>query len=139
MSKTSVWAVSSGSYSDYGVSCVFATEELANQYADRMNVGTGFRDFFVEEFDFYDDLPPMHVVWTAEQHVWKDGPYGADPPDLCTRSSVSVGDAPKFETGTRLAGRHSPVVWARGTDRERCVKSVADRITQLRAEREGIA
>lgn len=32
-----LWIVSSGEYSDYGVICAFATKELAQAYADRMN------------------------------------------------------------------------------------------------------
>ncbi len=37
MSERTVWAVQSGEYSDYGVHCLFLTEDLAVQYAARIN------------------------------------------------------------------------------------------------------
>lgn len=53
-----VWAVSSGSYSDYGVSYICATEELAKTLCLRIN-GTrrgGYDEAFVEEFTFVEEL-----------------------------------------------------------------------------------
>lgn len=80
-----VWGVSTGSYSDYGVHCIFTTEEAANAYAEQMNrtgggelgrdgdvvpVGTGW---FVEEFALNTPTPPAPKVWVAQLRL--DSPW----------------------------------------------------------------
>lgn len=45
-----MWAVSSGSYSDYGVLFVCKSEEVAQAWADRLNREPKYDPYFVEEF-----------------------------------------------------------------------------------------
>jgi hypothetical protein len=58
-----IWAVSSGSYSDYGVHAMFETEELAKAVA-------GYDNYYdVEEFILYDEVPakvPRYTVYVAQ-------------------------------------------------------------------------
>lgn len=66
--KQSVWAASSGSYSDYRIGCLFTTEEEAEAY-----VSTG-AEGFVEEFALYSDgqQPRIYMVYSAQQRVDED-------------------------------------------------------------------
>lgn len=49
---TTIYAVASGSYSDYGINAIFTTEELAQKYIDASGKGYDGR---IEEYTLYDD------------------------------------------------------------------------------------
>lgn len=71
-----VYAVVSGSYSDYSVHCIFSTEELANEYKNlldealfrrRLNHGSwsiasaqrAYKEHEVEKFQFFTNIPTV--------------------------------------------------------------------------------
>lgn len=65
-----VWAVSSGQYSDYGVCAVFSTKEAAETYAARHNALMGraskYDEYFVEDFPLNPEAPPEgKLSWTV--------------------------------------------------------------------------
>lgn len=68
-----VWAVSRGAYSDYFVRVVCATKEIAQAYADGMNVGrkSEWDMYEVEEFPYLDSVPEFVDVLTITQWVEK--------------------------------------------------------------------
>lgn len=71
--KKSVWAVSSGSYSDYGVSYICATEELANALCDRINALRKYDESFVEEFAFVERLGDARISTIFRVQVDRNG------------------------------------------------------------------
>lgn len=128
-----IYAVSSGEYSDYSVHAAFEREEDAQQYADRRT--THSETFRVEDLPFYGpgEVPPVHTLYYA--HIAKD------PGTYRTRGEAHVSEtrveglAPKFRPS-----RETP--WgftASGPDRERAIKSVKDHYMQWKAREEGIA
>lgn len=146
-----VWAVSHGDYSDYSVQAIFATKEVAEEYVARLNAleksYVSDDDYRIEEFPFYAQMPRVITIWHVSQQVFHNpssfrNPNDDSPPDMRIWASAHIGDdeAPPFWVHTYpRSGVYSPSVEARGVDKERCIKSVADRIARLRAEREGIA
>lgn len=93
-----VWTVGYGDYSDYGITCVFTTEELANEYA-----GTDGR---VEEFKLFDRQPTKFDTWQIYANmdpngfIWAwGGSRGPQPPEV--RHTVMD------ETGLKVPGFHT--------------------------------
>lgn len=78
MSKK-IWAVSSGSYSDYRVHALFETEQGAEDAAREANANEGYEDHFTEEFTFYPkgESPEPFIIWEASIELYDDGSYGA--------------------------------------------------------------
>ena len=64
-----IWAVSSGSYSDYDVHAVFSSEEKAQAYLDEYKKLDSDAD--LESFDF--DPPVPQVITVTEVIMGKDG------------------------------------------------------------------
>jgi hypothetical protein len=123
----SVWAVSSGEYSDYSVSAVFATEELANQAAREASVS--YSSYRVEEFPFFDR--PARVRIRYSKSYMSDG---------STQESTEVvpewngwGEEIKGWTWDRHPGTKyaTAVVRVQGYDKERVDKSFADRLSEV--------
>ena len=74
MSKpTKVWALSSGSYSDYEVSVLFTTEEAAEEAAKEASA-SHYDRYNVEEFILYDGVPEMVTMHTMEFDVLDTNP-----------------------------------------------------------------
>jgi hypothetical protein len=69
-----VWMVTSGEYSDYGVDGIFETEQDA-----RTAVGAGFggSDTDIREIDLYEpgDQPVKHLSWRAYARLSGDGSF----------------------------------------------------------------
>lgn len=139
------YAVSFGSYSDYGVQGIFATKELAEEFAAKMNAGGGNAysgdSYAVEEFPYYEEIPKIHLVWHARQGVWDDGRTRTT--EMYVSSHAQLDEPGKFHVRERpdwgSDRKYSGDVYATGPDRDRVIKAVADRIARLRAEREGVA
>lgn len=77
MSKK-IWAVSSGSYSDYRVHALFESEVVAEAVATTANGLENYDDHFVEGFQFYakDEIPEPLVVYRGTIELFDDGTYG---------------------------------------------------------------
>jgi hypothetical protein len=70
----SIWLVSSGEYSHYGVHAAFATEELAQAHADLLTGQDAHRDKpFLEELAFFDRPPERRTWYEAELNMFTDG------------------------------------------------------------------
>lgn len=70
----SVWAVTTGSYSDYRVECLFTSRELAAAFVAIDDT------FEVEAFPLFDRMP-SRVVWYYEGLRLNDGDPGRYPTD----------------------------------------------------------
>lgn len=126
-SSRTIYAASSGSYSDYGVSCLFEQKEHAERY-----VAAGLAEF-VEEFEIYSEMPELFTKWSAAIDKPGGQGFGMAPGRLRVRSS-STTEEPKhsfYENDYRVG--------AEGPDKERVVKSVTDRYARWKAEQEGIS
>jgi hypothetical protein len=123
-----VYAVSSGEYSDYRVSCVFELREDAEQYINNVD-DSGYR---VEEFEFYSAgrAPEFYTRWYVEIPIERMS--NRDIGDMYVTSS-RVTHRPNFGYGSS-----SWFIFASGPDKERCVKSVSDRYARWKARQEGV-
>lgn len=64
-----VYAASSGSYSDYKVTLLFTSKELAEAFCERENATKINDGVYVEEFQLWDELPdPAEILWRIS--VW---------------------------------------------------------------------
>jgi hypothetical protein len=124
-----VYALSSGSYSDYSVSCVFANKADAETAADALNGAEGYHeDFAVEKFDFHEGPAEVGPYWTwsfAER-------YGPDEPQERARTAL----LPSSRRPTVTEIRNSPTTYqlhVGGKDREAVRKAFFDRYEAWRA------
>jgi len=106
MSSKKVYALSSGSYSDYMVHALFTTKELAEEARDRS------RNCWlpaIEEFDLYDEVPEQNVTYVLIGVV-----SPLDP--LIDNSTMEVFRRFDWEEmSRRTLARH----WARRTEEEK--------------------
>lgn len=58
------WAVTTGSYSDYRIECVFTNEEAARAFANELG-----KDYDVETFPLYDTPPAIRRIHVARIEV----------------------------------------------------------------------
>jgi len=71
-----VWAVSSGRYSDYGVSCLFEQKEDADAWRDLTSRGPdSYGEPYVEEFNLYEpgERPARWLEYRASVCLGDDG------------------------------------------------------------------
>jgi hypothetical protein len=138
MTEKTIWAVSSGEYSDYGVEAVFATKELAEEYVrifientSRLSYGDDRR---VEEFTYYDELPDWKVILVARQTI------GASPREYVERTQVSwEGEtqikADLWEHQGYDADRGLAIdIHVEGTDHQRVRKVFSEKLAQAKAD-----
>lgn len=77
MSERTVWAISTGSYSDYEVHALFATKELAEQANGTLRE---WDRNGVTEFTLYDEMPPALEKLTLCCEFDQDGfPHDSEP------------------------------------------------------------
>jgi hypothetical protein len=149
----SVYAATSGFYSDYRVHALFETKELAEEVANIDNAGKGgWGDMSVEGFVLYDAVPQRRVKhtltvadrkdhWSGESIPLEGGwfvgeverllwPWDFDIPKNC-RAKVNRHGL-KMKKGWRTFS-------VEGWDKDACKKAVYDTLTQIKAEDEGIA
>ena len=105
--RTIVWAVSSGSYSDYRVLGLFPTKELAERAAMEVcGIDKGYRyDAFTESFTLWaaDDMPQAVTFWRVNQTWWDDGSItGEDEEEWTQHELATLFDIP---SGDRVAVR----------------------------------
>jgi hypothetical protein len=122
-----VWAVSHGSYSDYGVSAIFPTEELATAHLEQMK-GYERTDSFVESFPFFDALPEVIPIFHRRGRIANGRIMESEDYEVVT-FEYSDGTAPVTVTewGDPLSER---IINVYGSDFERCRKSYNDRVAQ---------
>lgn len=141
-----VWAVSSGSYSDYRVHAVFSSEEAADAVCAAENRGSSYGDYGVEEYVLYDKAPERFVEYTVTVGRRPEDRFG-DPTSAIDggfylweserlvwpwEASTSKNMRP---TATRY-GRDGITV--RGRDAESVRKTVHDAIARVKAEEAGL-
>lgn len=131
-----VWAASSGSYSDYGVSSIFERQEDAEAYVAEMNVDKGYGpDYYVEDFTYYPagTRPTVTLIWAVYAHdsgsVTVES-YATDEADAPRRYARPV--ATEETVGGRMYFRASCI------DKEAAIKAVADRQTRWQARHAGL-
>lgn len=129
MSK-SIWIATSGSYSDYAINAVFEREEDAQAAVD-----DGFADI-VEEHRLYaaGETPTKTHYWIAHNRPRT----GSDPWEIHIEPRITFAEEPVVhehgEYPVYPPERGLMCFWAKSLDRERAVKSVADRIFQHRSQ-----
>src|SRR5882724_9520736 len=65
-----IWAVSRGSYSDYGVYAIFSTREAAEAYASRFNEMVNHNEYEVEQFPLNPTSPAENLfLWSVYLHA----------------------------------------------------------------------
>lgn len=127
---STIWGVSQGSYSDYGVVAIFATKDLAEEYAriQNENSTSSYDQYEVEEFAFIESLPEHRIVLTVHGRLGAAA-YGP-------REDTAVdwdGNAPDCQVHEfddyGFQGFHLSVS-VTGTDHERVRKVYTERIMQ---------
>lgn len=144
---TTLYAVTSGSYSDYRVEVLFTTRELAEQHLAARKTGRdGWydTDVSIEEFVLLDRPPERHTVITRSGRVSPDGDVVND------HTSTEV----EWEYG-HIYGPAKPLMGARtytapawpgainvevrGTSKGRVEKAFQDRMAAARAQQLGVS
>lgn len=127
MSK--VWLITSGSYSDYSIDFVFATQALADEFIATCE-SAGWHDFDIEERDLLDELPTRAVRYDV--HVVDD-----DEPTV--RSTVMWDDAVQFaEQGHAWCYQGRWVATGCARHQDVAVKVAQDALAEARARAAGI-
>jgi hypothetical protein len=134
---TTVYAVSAGQYSDYSVHAVYETKELAEQAAEVANANSSyhFYDYFVEEFEMFDQIPVNHTVFILQASIMTDGTL-TNPTHSTSQQIKWDGNVP-----TRVShhsNKTSPNPWVRftGPSREAVTKAYADMAAQAEADKD---
>lgn len=68
----SVWMITSGEYSDYGVVGVFSTKELALEYKDAFNTSNYFHELYIEEMILDPGNTSFHKMGRVVYRVMMD-------------------------------------------------------------------
>lgn len=131
MSKRTVYVVTDGSYSDYHVILVCEDEATAKAYADRTRAQ-------VEEYDYYPSGSEIRrrVVYVTQIQGNRDE-------KLWTYDRTEIIPDGEAEECFSPAELNSPGTrgWrlvSSGTDKERTIKSVADKYSEMKARTEGL-
>jgi hypothetical protein len=137
---STVYAVSSGDYSDYSVDRIFEAREDAERYVDARNRADGLSSlssYFVEEMEFHPRGTGPRL-WTRHHVFIALSPIGIrSPGDIWDWAELEVGE-PSF-TSARFTYSDMTAAVSTGPDLERCRKSCRDFYARHTAEREGIS
>lgn len=148
-----VYVVTEGSYSDYGIRAIFRTREVAEE-AIALGLGED-----VEEYTVHDKAPTRvawwRARWVSNTKILTDSPdgkaYGVPVESMeiepWSGASWSIEPAylppkrPKVDINeqTLPTGQTRIYIYAFGRTRDAVIKAVADRRAQWLAEQEGIA
>lgn len=148
-----IYVVTSGEYSDYGIRMIFLRKEDAEKYVALENkaIRSSYDECRIEEHEAVEQLGEAIVLWTARQYVYNAGVEivtGRPVEDSESVDSMIFWDgAVPDHFKERIDEVEEHEIWrGRGKsihvtsfDRETAVKKAAERATRLRAEREGIA
>jgi hypothetical protein len=125
-----LYAIASGSYSDYRVHAVCESKADAEQVAKVGNRSGGafFDDFEVEEMPYFPkgEVPQRGGWWSAEAVVQDDGRIEHDEPRFHVRWPWDYDYEPKSQTKV-LSTYRGLYVTAQSHSRESAVKRVGDR------------
>lgn len=137
-----VYGLVSGGYSDYQVHAIFESKETAEQAAaDRNKTLAPYREpYQVEEFDLYaagDPIPAPVTIYRVERFVNISGEASVEVLSTLDEWDNYYPPADKAEYLSDRRGRE--VVIALGTDREKLLHVVNDKVAQILAERHGVA
>lgn len=135
-----VWAVSTGSYSDYHVLCVCRSREAAEAVAEKLAAEDGgwYRDAFVESLVMVDATVQPTLVLHLDCNLFDDGGVS----ETYERVSSTWPFGPDSDKAVRVGWRwvRAPIhrgrggrleVW--GTDHKRVRKAFSDRRAEIRA------
>lgn len=126
-----VYAISSGSYSDYAVNYICATRQLAEETAALLNTDD-YSDYFVETIDVITEVPVRQEMVTIHTRVNDDGTWEQSSEFSYTHWSFgSPGPAVAWNWTRNREGGNLVV---HGSDRERVRRVTSDRGAQLLAE-----
>lgn len=147
MSRTKVWALTTGSYSDYSIKALFTKKRLAKaamlvNKAD--SEAWSYGDENVETFYLYDEVPEPSTTWYYQANLWDDGTVTEERLTSTTalpwnhwwgegteRPHVRYVRAPIHQNrGGRLE--------VRGSDEQAVKQAFSDNKARIRVERAGI-
>lgn len=138
-----IYIVTEGMYSDYGIVAVFTEREPAERFVRMHNAQSSWGDADIEEWEGYSEMPPSCVEYQAfwrwpwqdwrgnstdEVQVtehWHWGEYAESAPEFAVVMDEEYGAPHQYW-----------LIRTRGTDRERVVKYVSDRRAQIKALQE---
>jgi len=139
-----VYAISSGSYSDYGINYVFRTRDLAEAFLAREEGISGWHEYVIEEWELLDELPVRTARYNSYADLEADG----------TLTNISIEGHTLDETSATADKERESVTasgpWAptrRGVirlgvagrrSREEAEKALQDLAARVKAERAGI-
>lgn len=131
-----VYAVVSGSYSDYSVHAIFGSKTEAQSVCDSMNAvkDRAYGDAYeVEEFEFWPagQPPKVHEEWRAQFVVHVGEPLGE--PDW-VQGEAYFGTRRKQSSGDINWPVNRIGAWACSWSKERAIKNARDRAAQVLAE-----
>lgn len=131
MSKT-VYAISSGWYSDYSIERIFERLGDAESYVTLMGGENTCPHLRIEEFDFHPsgEQPTVYTEYIARCHPERQ--------DEIVQTSELTTDKPKHIPLEDLEPGHTYFACL-GPDKERVLKSVSDRLAKWKADQAGIA
>jgi hypothetical protein len=124
-----LYAVSTGEYSDYRVRAIFTTRELAEQHIAALEANNEWPNG-VEEYVLFDRLPERAYEYRAR--IMPDGALQEWSYPEWEYEHES--DAPREGVRTDTTS----VVWARAMSPERALKMVQDEVARRKAEAAGI-
>lgn len=73
MISKGMWAVSSGSYSDYRVMAVCDSKQRAEKAASVLNSEGGYGEAFAEEIRYLDHDPKQYTIHSINENLWDNG------------------------------------------------------------------
>jgi hypothetical protein len=131
MTKKTMWAIASGEYSDYSVSAVFATEELAEQAVEAANQDREWDRYRIEELPYFDRPARTRVRYTHS--LMSDGnsaESGEVVPEWSGWGEEIQGFTWAYNAGSPYVSR---LVTVSGYDKEQVDKAFSERVAQYHA------
>jgi len=135
-----LFGVSSGSYSDYRVHCVFGDRAAAEVFATTI-------DGFVEEFRAFDHQPERVVWWEISVRLNADGSHFPREPGPFHREDWEfdvphpISRRPRFDllysepySGNGYGGPGQYGLFGHGLDRDACAQVISDHVAQWKAQ-----
>lgn len=131
---TTVYAVSHGSYSDYGIVAMFSDRETAQEAIDSMG-GDAYGDERIEEWTVFDVVPRAYMVYVKEFYAGKVSERSVRYPGWETTDGHYVGRVTRGLGFGKWDGHYR--YW--GKDKARVHKAFDDYHAQRQAEQAGVA
>jgi len=133
--------VTTGSYSDYSVDSIWATEKLADAYAEHRSNGYGDKGDVEGPMTLRTELPEMHTHYKVQLRIMRH----QSPPDACVKEVKTWADQSEAVTEAcvhTVEPWHSPGydsqssidITVTGTDRERVGKVASEQRARCIAE-----